>query len=134
MFVIGRQGVVGLLVEILYAFLRRCQSILILNSRFCLQRNKAQCHPVVCPTVECDNPVTLPGECCPACPKVTDNTNQTCYFPGDHREHRVGTVWHPFMHPGGYFKCAFCYCKVSSVLEIGCYCLSKGDDRLVLRL
>ncbi|XP_067951027.1 chordin-like isoform X3 [Watersipora subatra] len=75
------------------------------------KRNKAQCHPVVCPPVDCDSPVMLPGECCPACPKPTDNTTDSCFFPGDHRNHAVGTVWHPFMHPGGYFKCAICYCK-----------------------
>ncbi|KAF6023357.1 CHRD [Bugula neritina] len=75
------------------------------------KRNKAQCHPVICPAAECASPVTLPGECCPACPKATDNTSKTCFFPGDHRDHAVGTVWHPFMHPGGYFKCAVCFCK-----------------------
>ena len=42
--------------------------------------------------------------------------DETCFFEGDKRHHRVGTVFHPYVMPFGYQKCAVCSCSVSGRL------------------
>ncbi|XP_072174465.1 chordin-like [Diadema setosum] len=72
------------------------------------------CDPVICPELECENPVTFPGECCPTCPQpeVEEEVDEEegCYFEGDKKVHRVGTQWHPYIPPFGYSRCVLCTC------------------------
>ncbi|KAL5014259.1 hypothetical protein ScPMuIL_008529 [Solemya velum] len=85
------------------------------------KRGAIRCHQVMCPAIECDNPVKLPGQCCSTCPDQTSDakTNETCYYNGDKREHPVGIDWHPYVPPFGYQKCVLCRCIPGSN-EVNC--------------
>ena len=41
--------------------------------------------------------------------------SEQCFFAGDSRQHWHGTVFHPYLKPFGYQKCAVCACAVSGV-------------------
>ncbi|XP_048773651.1 chordin-like [Ostrea edulis] len=77
------------------------------------------CHHVICPKLSCDNQVRMDGECCPTCPETLTQDNETCYYPGDKRHYRAGTVWHPYIPPNGYSTCVTCTCDKIS-LEVKC--------------
>ncbi|KAJ8022077.1 Chordin [Holothuria leucospilota] len=74
------------------------------------------CDPILCPSVDCDDAITLPGECCPSCPVVQDPQEVECYSQGDGRYHRVGSKWHPFVAVfNGYVPCAICVCEPGGI-------------------
>nr|WMB80899.1 Chordin [Patiria miniata] len=76
------------------------------------KRSVVICDPVVCPQLECTNPVKVPGECCPICPiEETNHETESCFFEGDKKHHSVGSQWHPFVPPFGYIQCAICTCR-----------------------
>lgn len=45
-------------------------------------------------------------------PETLTQDNETCYYPGDKRHYRAGTVWHPYIPPNGYSTCVTCTCDV----------------------
>ncbi|XP_067139596.1 dorsal-ventral patterning protein Sog isoform X2 [Centruroides vittatus] len=80
------------------------------------QASKVVCDSVICPPTTCNNPVTLPSECCPSC--YDANVNGTaeeairgCYFEGDKKFHSAGSQWHPYIPPFGFSTCAICTCQ-----------------------
>uniref|UniRef100_A0A147BGT3 Putative chordin n=3 Tax=Ixodes ricinus TaxID=34613 RepID=A0A147BGT3_IXORI len=87
------------------------------------QRGRLVCDPVVCPVVQCANPVTLPGECCPTCQDETGGLNASyapsgearsphgCFLEGDKKFHMAGSKWHPYIPPFGFSRCAVCTCQ-----------------------
>ncbi|CAN8016245.1 unnamed protein product, partial [Ixodes persulcatus] len=87
------------------------------------QRGRLVCDPVVCPVVQCANPVTLPGECCPTCQDETGGLNASyapsgearsphgCFLEGDKKFHLAGSKWHPYIPPFGFSRCAVCTCQ-----------------------
>lgn len=77
------------------------------------------CHRVICPKLSCNNQVRVDGECCPTCPETLTQDNGTCYYPGDKRHYRAGTVWHPYIPPTGYSTCVTCTCD-KNTLEVRC--------------
>ena len=44
--------------------------------------------------------------------------NGTCFYPGDKRHYRAGTVWHPYIPPTGYSTCVTCTCDVRVKLSL----------------
>ena len=40
-------------------------------------------------------------------------STKSCYFAGDLRHHVHGSVFHPYLVPFGYQRCAVCACVVS---------------------
>nr|AMY99573.1 chordin [Novocrania anomala] len=79
------------------------------------KKGKVSCHRAVCPPPLCKNPVTVQDECCPVClEKGKTKPTETCYFPGDKRDHYLGTRWHPYVPPFGYVTCAVCNCVKGS--------------------
>ncbi|XP_013383932.1 chordin [Lingula anatina] len=89
------------------------------------KRGQTQCQAVICPAAQCDNPVTLPGECCPTCVQNEKRVSPSdqCYFPGDKKWHNADTPWHPYVHPFGFVVCAVCSC-VPGKNEYNCTKLS----------
>ncbi|CAH1773701.1 unnamed protein product [Owenia fusiformis] len=83
------------------------------------KRGKMKCHQAICPKMDCEDPITIEGECCPQCIEQSSLSSETCYFNGDQRRHRVGTIWHPYVPPFGYVKCALCSC-VPGADEVNC--------------
>ncbi|CAN7986206.1 unnamed protein product, partial [Ixodes hexagonus] len=91
------------------------------------QRGRLVCDPVVCPVVQCPNPVTLPGECCPTCQDETGGLNASyppsgearsphgCFLEGDKKFHLAGSKWHPYIPPFGFSRCAVCTCQPTSL-------------------
>lgn len=90
------------------------------------QRGRLVCDPVVCPAVQCPNPVTLPGECCPTCQDESGGLNATfapgeahsphgCFLEGDKKFHLAGSKWHPYIPPFGFSRCAVCTCQPISL-------------------
>lgn len=90
------------------------------------QRGRLVCDPVVCPAVQCPNPVTLPGECCPTCQDESGGLNATfapgeahsphgCFLEGDKKFHLAGSKWHPYIPPFGFSRCAVCTCQPVSL-------------------
>nr|QKV26403.1 chordin [Lottia goshimai] len=79
-------------------------------------KGKIECHRLICPVVECTNPVVLDGECCPTCPIETDDQTE-CKIDGDLRSHPVGSTWHPFLPLMGYAKCVICTCLPGGVYK-----------------
>ncbi|XP_022336515.2 chordin-like [Crassostrea virginica] len=77
------------------------------------------CHQMVCPRLYCNNQVRVDGECCPTCPETLSQDNGTCFYPGDKRHYRAGTVWHPYIPPTGYSTCVTCTCD-KNTLEFRC--------------
>ena len=45
-------------------------------------------------------------------PGVESVPEDRCFFEGDQRMHRLGSVFHPYLVPFGYQKCAVCACTV----------------------
>ncbi|XP_074654758.1 chordin-like [Tubulanus polymorphus] len=96
-------------------------------------RGTTACHEMQCPTVACDNPVTIEGECCPKCDAGSSNESATvvgssvnttanrCFFNGDQRYHAYGTKWHPYIPPFGFVRCAVCSCKGDGTEETDCH-------------
>lgn len=41
------------------------------------QTTVAQCEKTQCPALECDNPITLSGECCQVCPGESEWLGQS---------------------------------------------------------
>ncbi|KAK3581392.1 hypothetical protein CHS0354_016242 [Potamilus streckersoni] len=91
------------------------------NTCVCV-RGKINCHPVICPEIQCSNPVKSITECCPRCPdeNTTELKNKSCFFHGDKRWHSYGTTWHPYVPPFGYIPCAVCKCLEGSLQEVNC--------------
>ncbi|XP_062567024.1 chordin-like [Saccostrea cucullata] len=88
--------------------------------RTCSCKNgNIHCHQVICPKLACNNQVRMDGECCPTCPETLTQDNGTCYYPGDKRHYRAGTVWHPYIPPNGYSTCVTCTCDKNS-LQVRC--------------
>ncbi|KAH9376980.1 hypothetical protein HPB48_021546 [Haemaphysalis longicornis] len=88
------------------------------------QARRLVCDPVVCPAVQCPNPVTLPGECCPTCQDESGGLNATfapgeahsphgCFLEGDKKFHLAGSKWHPYIPPFGFSRCAVCTCQLA---------------------
>ncbi|KAF7655213.1 hypothetical protein LDENG_00059290 [Lucifuga dentata] len=91
------------------------------------QKRTVICDPVICPVLTCSRTIQPEDKCCPVCDDSKD-TNVTerveehpegCYFEGDQKMHAPGTMWHPFVPPFGYIKCAICTCK-GSTGEVHC--------------
>uniref|UniRef100_T1JBK0 VWFC domain-containing protein n=1 Tax=Strigamia maritima TaxID=126957 RepID=T1JBK0_STRMM len=83
------------------------------------RRDRVSCDPVICPKPQCNDIVQLIGECCPSCPSAVnsdnsmdnkENASKGCYFDGDKKWHQAGTIWHPYLPPFGFSKCAVCTC------------------------
>ncbi|XP_062872594.1 chordin [Trichomycterus rosablanca] len=94
------------------------------------QKKTVICDPVMCPPLACPHTYQSEDKCCPECderknPKEikssekVDEHPEGCYFEGDQKMHAPGTVWHPFVPPFGYIKCAVCTCK-GSTGEVHC--------------
>jgi chordin len=82
-------------------------------------KGQAKCEAVVCPRVDCVNPVLLTGECCRSClntERSPSNPNQGrgCNIEGD-RFHPAGSTWHPYMPPNGFMVCTTCSCSADSL-------------------
>uniref|UniRef100_A0A8B9I112 Chordin n=1 Tax=Astyanax mexicanus TaxID=7994 RepID=A0A8B9I112_ASTMX len=85
------------------------------------QKKTVICDPVICPALTCPHTYQPDDKCCPVCderktPKEipaekTEEHPEGCYFEGDQKMHAPGTMWHPFVPPFGYIKCAVCTCK-----------------------
>lgn len=77
-------------------------------------KGKIKCQDVICPKLQCEGATTLPGECCPACPRDNDlsASNQACEL--NEQRYRIGLVWYPFLVPKGFDKCVTCTCQLSS--------------------
>ncbi|KAI1285379.1 Chordin [Halotydeus destructor] len=77
---------------------------------------------MICPTPECPEPVTVPGECCPTCdliPVQNGTQSRGCFFEGDKKFHVAGTKWHPYLPPFGFDRCSMCTCSIET-LSIEC--------------
>ncbi|XP_043926340.1 chordin [Protopterus annectens] len=87
------------------------------------QKRTVICDPIICQPLNCTNTIHPEDKCCPVCEAEKKRTKETrrndrgedqndgCYFEGDRKWHAAGTVWHPFVPPFGYIKCAVCACK-----------------------
>nr|BAE87097.1 Short gastrulation [Pholcus phalangioides] len=80
------------------------------------QRGRIVCEKIVCPTAPCENPITVPGECCPACPGSHVNGSigfpklqKGCFLDGE-KYHVAGSRWYPYIPPFGFSRCAVCTC------------------------
>ncbi|PIK49445.1 chordin [Apostichopus japonicus] len=75
------------------------------------------CDPIICPALDCDNPISEPGKCCATCPEEGSSTEgQGCFSVGDGTFHSVGSTWHPyFPDVGGYVRCILCTCEVGGI-------------------
>ncbi|XP_036418682.1 chordin [Colossoma macropomum] len=94
------------------------------------QKKTVICDPVICPALTCPHTYQPEDKCCPVCderkaPKEipaaekVEEHPEGCYFEGDQKMHAPGTMWHPFVPPFGYIKCAVCTCK-GSTGEVHC--------------
>ncbi|XP_017347036.1 chordin isoform X1 [Ictalurus punctatus] len=94
------------------------------------QKKTVICDPVMCPALTCPHTYQPEDKCCPECderkvPRELTSAEKVeehpegCYFEGDQKMHAPGTVWHPFVPPFGYIKCAVCTCK-GSTGEVHC--------------
>ncbi|KAG8193954.1 hypothetical protein JTE90_011504 [Oedothorax gibbosus] len=81
------------------------------------QRGRVVCERSVCPEPVCDNPMTIPGECCPFCPGNSTSESalrgqRLCFFDqGDKKYHVAGSRWHPYVPPFGFSMCSLCTCE-----------------------
>ncbi|OQV14090.1 Chordin [Hypsibius exemplaris] len=105
------------------------------------QRGRIVCEEMICPKVNCRNPVKLDGECCPTCqpavipaaqPKVADtavNTSIGCFL--DKKWHKPGATWHPYIPPFGFSRCAICTCtpglNTVNCTRLSCPALTCSD-------
>ncbi|XP_066975982.1 dorsal-ventral patterning protein Sog-like isoform X2 [Macrobrachium rosenbergii] len=94
-------------------------------------KGKIKCQDVMCPRLECEEPVTPPGQCCPVCPNDHDigRPEKMCDF-NDVR-YSVGAVWYPFLPPKGFDKCVTCTCQTSSRGEPSVTCARLSCPALV---
>ncbi|XP_012818431.1 chordin isoform X2 [Xenopus tropicalis] len=94
------------------------------------QKRTVICDPIVCPPLNCSQPVHLSDQCCPVCEEKKEirevkkterarTANEGCFFDGDRSWKAAGTRWHPFVPPFGLIKCAICTCK-GSTGEVHC--------------
>ncbi|CAG7818918.1 unnamed protein product [Allacma fusca] len=80
-------------------------------------KGEVKCEAVICPVVDCVNPVFLTGECCRTClgvPKPINNNESGCKVEGD-RFHPGGSSWHPYMPPNGFMVCTTCTCNADTL-------------------
>jgi len=80
-------------------------------------KGQAKCEAVVCPRVDCVNPVLLTGECCRSCLNTHTSPvthERGCNVEGD-RFHPAGSTWHPYMPPNGFMVCTTCSCNENSL-------------------
>ncbi|MPC28122.1 Dorsal-ventral patterning protein Sog [Portunus trituberculatus] len=83
------------------------------NCRMCMCiQGDIKCQERVCPTLDCADAYTPPGECCPVCPGSMIEENAMCEL--NEQWHRVGAVWHPFLAPYGFDKCVSCSCELNA--------------------
>ncbi|KFM80976.1 Dorsal-ventral patterning protein Sog, partial [Stegodyphus mimosarum] len=88
------------------------------------QRSRVVCERMDCPEPVCDNPISVPGECCPFCPGNSTGTSETslhrsqrlCFFEGDKKYHVAGSRWHPYVPPFGFSKCSLCTCEPKTLM------------------
>ncbi|XP_054714640.1 dorsal-ventral patterning protein Sog-like [Uloborus diversus] len=91
------------------------------------QRSRVVCERMICPDPVCDNPMTIPGECCPFCPgnnttSLEVNSHRSpglCYFEADKKYHVAGSRWHPYVPPFGFSRCSLCTCEAKT-LNVKC--------------
>ncbi|XP_041419135.1 chordin-like [Xenopus laevis] len=93
------------------------------------QKRTVICDPIVCPPLNCSQPVQTSDQCCPVCEEKKEmrevkktertRTSEGCFFDGDRSWKAAGTRWHPFVPPFGLIKCAICTCR-GSTGEVHC--------------
>uniref|UniRef100_H2ZTV0 Chordin n=1 Tax=Latimeria chalumnae TaxID=7897 RepID=H2ZTV0_LATCH len=86
------------------------------------QKRTVICDPIICQVLNCTQIVHLEDKCCPVCEdkqevKELKEANRwkrgysLCYTGGAEPWSWVALLWHPFVPPFGYIKCAVCTCK-----------------------
>ena len=90
------------------------------NTHFYLTfSGKVVCDDILCPTVDCSDPILPEGSCCPICNSEVSKSDQFCEASGDLARHQAGSRWHPYIPPFGFMPCVTCSCNAGN-LTIGC--------------
>jgi chordin len=82
------------------------------------------CDAVICPKLECSQPVLMEGDCCGTCdadpvPDGEDGPRRGCVLDGDKKFRAAGSHWHPYIPPFGFSQCVTCTCQPDT-LQIVC--------------
>ena len=88
------------------------------------------CSSTQCVAPECDNPIVLPGQCCPTCPLSVPTVvfipeKTECEYDGE--THGDGESWN---HNGD--PCTTCFCEGGEVLCASQHCLVECENAIQL--